>query len=60
MSQSETETCWGCGKMVRKFSSAAALKERGVGAEGGRGGGEGKGMMFLPRCSAGSGWGVEL
>lgn len=38
----------------------AALKqseERGV---AGGGSGKGKGMMFLPRCSAGSGWGVQL
>lgn len=38
----------------------AALKESGErgGARGGSG--KGKGMMFLPQYSTGSGWGVEL
>lgn len=48
--------------MVRKCSTASLRcikqSEESGRAEGGRG--KGKGMMFLPRCSAGSGWGVEM
>lgn len=45
---------------MRKFSSATLCCIKTVGGVGWswRGSGKGKGMMFLPWRSAGSGWGV--